>query len=169
MYIYAKIYILGNFMKERQSRLKAIKNLIKNNRIESQDDLLSLLLKEGFDVTQATLSRDLKLLKVGKVPDGQNSYMYALPGEDENGESEAIYVQDFLRGYISIDFSGNIVVIKTFPGHANTVCNAIDNLNMDEILGTVAGDNCMFACLREGVSGDSFMAKLKRLIPGIDD
>ena len=169
MYIYAKIYILGNFMKERQSRLKAIKNLIKNNRIESQDDLLSLLLKEGFDVTQATLSRDLKLLKVGKVPDGQNSYMYALPGEDENGESEAIYVQDFLRGYISIDFSGNIVVIKTFPGHANTVCNAIDNLNMDEILGTVAGDNCMFACLREGVSGDALMAKLKRLIPGIDD
>ena len=68
MYIYAKIYVLGNFMKERQSRLKAIKNLIKNNRIESQDDLLSLLLKEGFDVTQATLSRDLKLLKVGKVP-----------------------------------------------------------------------------------------------------
>ncbi len=169
MYIYAKIYVLGNFMKERQSRLKAIKNLIKNNRIESQDDLLSLLLKEGFDVTQATLSRDLKLLKVGKVPDGQNSYMYALPGEDENGESEAIYVQDFLRGYISIDFSGNIVVIKTFPGHANTVCNAIDNLNMDEILGTVAGDNCMFACLREGISGDAFMAKLKRLIPGIDD
>ena len=55
------------------------------------------------------------------------------------------------------------------PGHANTVCNAIDNLNMDEILGTVAGDNCMFACLREGVSGDAFMAKLKRLIPGIDD
>ena len=86
MYIYAKFYVLGNFMKERQSRLKAIKNLIKNNRIESQDDLLSLLLKEGFDVTQATLSRDLKLLKVGKVPDGQNSYMYALPGEDENGE-----------------------------------------------------------------------------------
>ena len=86
-------------MKERQSRLKAIKNLIKNNTIESQDDLLSLLTKEGYEVTQATLSRDLKLLKVGKVPDGQNGYKYALPGEDENGENEAIYVQDFLRGY----------------------------------------------------------------------
>ena len=92
-------------MKERQSRLKAIKNLIKNNTIESQDDLLSLLTKEGYEVTQATLSRDLKLLKVGKVPDGQNGYKYALPGDDENGESEAIYVQDFLRGYVSIDFS----------------------------------------------------------------
>ncbi len=156
-------------MKERQSRLKAIKNLIKNNNIESQDELLLLLLKEGYDVTQATLSRDLKLLKVGKVPDGQNGYKYALPGENESAESEAIYVQDFLRGYISIDWSGNIVVIKTFPGHANTVCNAIDNLNMEEILGTVAGDNCMFACLREGVSGDDFMVELKKHIPGIED
>ena len=154
-------------MKERQSRLKAIKNLIKNNIIESQDDLLALLQKEGFDVTQATLSRDLKLLKVGKVPDGKSGYMYALPGDDEN--AEAIYVQDFLRGYVSIDWSGNIVVIKTFPGHANTVCNAIDNLNMDEVLGTVAGDNCMFACLREGVTGDDFMATLKKHIPGIED
>lgn len=155
-------------MKERQARLKAIKNLIKNNTIESQDDLLSLLLQEGFDVTQATLSRDLKLLKVGKVPDGQNSYMYAFPGEEINDESEAIYVQDFLRGYISIDYSGNIVVIKTFPGHANTVCNALDNLNMDEVLGTVAGDNCMFACLKEGVSGEDFLEKLKIHIPGIE-
>ncbi len=156
-------------MKERQSRLKAIKALIKNNTIESQDDLLDLLLKEGFDVTQATLSRDLKLLKVGKVPDGKSGYMYALPGEDESGESEAIYAQDFLRGYVSIDYSENIVVIKTFPGHANTVCNAIDNLNLDEILGTVAGDNCMFACLREGVSGEQFMATLKKHIPEIED
>lgn len=155
-------------MKERQARLKSIKSLIKENVIESQDDLLNLLVKEGYDVTQATLSRDLKLLKVGKVPDGKSGYMYALPGEDENGENEAIYVQDFLRGYISIDFSGNIVVIKTFPGHANTVCNALDNLNMDEVLGTVAGDNCMFACLREGVTGDEFMEKLKKHIPGIE-
>lgn len=155
-------------MKERQARLKSIKNLIKENIIESQDDLLNLLVKEGYDVTQATLSRDLKLLKVGKVPDGKSGYMYALPGEDENGENEAIYVQDFLRGYISIDFSGNIVVIKTFPGHANTVCNALDNLNMDEVLGTVAGDNCMFACLREGVTDDDFMEKLKKHIPGIE-
>ena len=166
LYIYA---ICRGNMKERQSRLKAIKNLIKNNTIESQDDLLDLLLKEGFEVTQATLSRDLKLLKVGKVPDGRGGYMYAFPGDDENAESQAIYVQDFLRGYISIDFSGNIVVIKTFPGHANTVCNAIDNLNMDEVLGTVAGDNCMFACLREGITGDMFMETLKKHIPGIED
>ena len=155
-------------MKERQTRLKAIINLIKNNTIESQDELLALLLKEGYDVTQATLSRDLKLLKVGKVPDGKSSYMYALPDDADSPESETIYAQDFLRGYVSIDFSGNIVVIKTFSGHANTVCNAIDNLNFDEVLGTVAGDNCMFACLREGVTGEQFMKVLKDHIPGIE-
>lgn len=156
-------------MKERQARLKAIINLIRNNTIESQDVLLELLLKEEFEVTQATLSRDLKLLKVGKVPDGKSGYMYALPNEEENSESQAIYIQDFLRGYISIDWNVNIVVIKTFPGHANTVCNALDNLNLDEIIGTVAGDNCLFACLKEGVTGRQFMNKLKQIIPSLDE
>ena len=156
-------------MKERLSRLKTIRKLIKNYRIESQDSLLAYLEKEGFEVTQATLSRDLKLLKVGKIADGNTGYVYTLPGDDERQESEMIYVQDFLRGYVSIDWSGNIVVIKTFPGHANTVSNTLDNMNMDEILGTVAGDNCLFACLREGVTGDQFMSELKRRIPEIEE
>lgn len=102
-------------MKERLTRLKTIRKLIKNYRIESQDSLLAYLEKEGYEVTQATLSRDLKLLKVGKVSDGNAGYVYSLPGEEERQESEQIYVQDFLRGYVSIDWSGNIVVIKTFP------------------------------------------------------
>ncbi len=156
-------------MKERLTRLKTIRKLIKNYRIESQDSLLEYLEKEGFEVTQATLSRDLKLLKVGKIADGNTGYVYTLPGDDERKESEMIYVQDFLRGYVSIDWNGNIVVIKTFPGHANTVSNALDNMNMDEILGTVAGDNCLFACLREGITGEQFMSELKRRIPEIEE
>ncbi|MCQ2611901.1 MAG: arginine repressor [Treponema sp.] len=155
-------------MKERNSRLKAIRKLIKSNRIESQDELLKLLTDEGFEVTQATLSRDLKLLKVGKIADGHDGYVYTLPTEEESQESEHIFIQDFLRGYISIETSGNIVVIKTFPGHANPVCNALDNMNFDEILGTVAGDNCMFACLREGVTGKQFLEKLKKHIPEVE-
>ena len=82
-------------MKERQSRLKAIKNLIKNNTIESQDDLLALLLKEGYDVTQATLSRDLKLLKVGKVPDGQNGYKYALLARTKTEKAKQFMFRTF--------------------------------------------------------------------------
>lgn len=156
-------------MKERLTRLKTIRKLIKNYRIESQDALLAYLEKEGYEVTQATLSRDLKLLKVGKVSDGNAGYVYSLPGEEERQESEQVYVQDLLRGYVSIDWSGNIVVIKTFPGHANTVSSALDNMNMDEILGTVAGDNCLFACLRQGITGEQFMTELKRRIPEIED
>ncbi len=156
-------------MKERLTRLKSIRKLIKNYRIESQEALLGYLQKEGYEVTQATLSRDLKLLKVGKISDGHSGYVYTLPGDEERPESEQIFVQDFLRGYVSIDWSGNIVVIKTFGGHADTVSNALDSLNMDEILGTVAGDNCIFACLREGVTGEQFMKALKLRIPEIDD
>ena len=156
-------------MKERLTRLKTVRKLIKNYRIESQEELLGHLQKEGFEVTQATLSRDLKLLKVGKVSDGHAGYVYTLPDDNERHESEQIYIQDFLRGYVSIDFSGNIVVIKTFGGHADAVSNALDAMNMDEILGTVAGDNCIFACLREGVTGDEFLKSLKLRIPELEE
>lgn len=155
-------------VKERKARLTAIEKLIKKNRIESQESLLAHLQKAGYDVTQATLSRDLKLLKVGKMSDGKGGYIYTLEKEEERTEAEKIYIQDFLRGYISIDCSGNIVVIKTFPGHANTVSNAIDNMDFDDILGTVAGDNCLFACLREGVSGAQFLKSLRKKIPGLE-
>ena len=167
------LYFINNLikripLKERHSRLKAIRKLIKNHRVESQETLLSYLQKEGYEVTQATLSRDLKMLKVGKVSDGNAGYFYTLPSDEENQESEQIYKRDFLRGYVSIDWSGNIIVIKTFPGHANTVSNALDNLNLEDLLGTVAGDNCLFACIKEGVSGEDFVKKLKNKIPEIE-
>ena len=167
------LYFINNLikripLKERHSRLKAIRKLIKNHRIESQETLLSYLQKEGYEVTQATLSRDLKMLKVGKVSDGNAGYFYTLPSDEENQESEQIYKRDFLRGYVSIDWSGNIIIIKTFPGHANTVSNALDNLNLEDLLGTVAGDNCLFACIKEGVSGEDFVKKLKNKIPEIE-
>lgn len=157
-------------MKERLSRLKVICKLIKTNRIESQESLLNCLQQEGFDVTQATLSRDLKLLKVGKLSDGNNGYVYTLPDDDERQENDKTLAQDFLRGYISIDYSGNIVVIKTHSGYSDVVAVALDNLAMDEILGTIAGgDNCVFACLREGVAGEEFLKALKEKIPDIDE
>ena len=167
------LYFINNLikripLKERHSRLKAIRKLIKNHRVESQETLLSYLQKEGYEVTQATLSRDLKMLKVGKVSDGNAGYFYTLPSDEENQESEQIYKRDFLRGYVSIDWSGNIIVIKTFPGHANTVSNALDNLNLEDLLGTVAGDNCLFACIKEGVTGEDFVKKLKTKIPEIE-
>jgi transcriptional regulator of arginine metabolism len=157
-------------MKERLARLKAIRKVIKTYRIESQETLLGHLEKEGFTVTQATLSRDLKLLKVGKISDGHNGYVYTLPGEDEQQETERTYIHDFLRGYISIDWSGNLVVIKTYSGHSDTVALAVDNLGLDEVMGTISGrDNTVFAALREGVSGEDFLARMKESIPELED
>lgn len=156
-------------MKERAERLKAIKRLIKNNRIESQDELLRMLMRESFDVTQATLSRDLKLLKVGKISDGHAGYVYTLQSDEDRGESEQIFVQDFLRGYVGIDWNDSTVVIKTFGGHADAVANALDCLNLEEILGTVAGDSCVFAALRAGVSGEDFIKRLKGRIPDLEE
>ncbi|GHT77442.1 arginine repressor [Spirochaetia bacterium] len=157
-------------MKERLARLKAVRKLIKTYRIESQETLLGHLQKEGFLVTQATLSRDLKLLKVGKISDGHNGYVYSLPGDDELQESEQTYIHDFLRGYISIDWSGNMVVIKTLSGHSDAVSLAVDNLDLDDVLGTIAGrDNTVFVCLREGITGEDFMNRMRESIPELED
>ncbi|MDR3333414.1 MAG: ArgR family transcriptional regulator [Treponema sp.] len=157
-------------MKERLARLKAVQKLIKTYRIESQETLLGHLQKEGFIVTQATLSRDLKLLKVGKISDGHKGYVYSLPGDDDDRpETERTFIHDFLRGYISIEWSGSMVVIKTYSGHSDPVALAVDNLGLDDVLGTIAGrDNTVFVCLREGISGEDFINRMKETIPELE-
>jgi transcriptional regulator of arginine metabolism len=150
-------------VKERLARLDVIRKLIK-----SQDTLLDHLQKKGFAVTQATLSRDLKKLKVGKISDGLGSYIYTLPGSEEQQDNGRTFAHDILRGYISIDWSGNIVVIKTHSGHSDPVAVALDSLGLDEMLGTIAGnDNTVAVFLREGVSGNDFYRRLKETVPGV--
>ncbi|MDR1058016.1 MAG: ArgR family transcriptional regulator [Treponema sp.] len=157
-------------MKERLARLNAVRKVIKTYRIESQETLLGHLQKEGFMVTQATLSRDLKLLKVGKISDGLNGYIYSLPGDEDRQETERTYISDFLRGDISIDWNGPLVVIKTYSGHSDSVALAVDNLGLDDVLGTIAGrDNTVFVCLREGIAGEDFLARMKESIPELED
>lgn len=156
-------------LKERHNRLAVVKELIKNNRIDNQDTLLELLKEEGFNVTQATLSRDLKMLKVGKISDGWSGYYYSLPESDLISESEKSYIQDVRRGILSIEFSGNFGVIKTRPGHANSVCFALDVLNLPEILGSLAGDDTIFIILREGMTKEDLLESFQTRIPDIQD
>ncbi|MBO4388873.1 MAG: ArgR family transcriptional regulator [Spirochaetales bacterium] len=156
-------------MKERYSRLNEIKELIKTNRIDSQEALLALLKKRGYDVTQATLSRDLKMLKVGKISDGWSGYYYALPESELASESEKSYIQDVRRGLLSIEFSGNFGVIKTRSGHANSVAFALDSLSLPEILGTLAGDDTIFCILREGMTKEDLLESFKIRIPEVDN
>ena len=155
-------------MKERAVRLRTIKKIIKTNSIESQEILLNYLAESGFSVTQATLSRDLKLLKVAKISDGSNGYYYSLPGNDKMKESDHNFIQDILRGYISFDFSRNIGVMHTMPGHADSVAFALDNLGLEEILGTMAGDDTIIIIIRENFSGMDFSKKLHERVPDLE-
>ncbi|MDR0400363.1 MAG: ArgR family transcriptional regulator [Treponema sp.] len=157
-------------MKERKARLKILKSLIKTYHIESQESLLEYLQREGFIVTQATLSRDLKFLKVGKAVNDRGVSVYSLPGEEERQEKVHSAIQDFLRGYISIEWSGSIVVIKTYSGHSDSVALAVDNLGLDDVLGTIGGrDNTVFVALRDGISGRDFIKHMKKSIPELED
>jgi transcriptional regulator of arginine metabolism len=155
-------------MKDRSERLKKIKDLIRSHRIESQETLLTLLEKENFNVTQATLSRDLKYLRVSKISDGWSGYYYSLPAEENPPKAEQGYIQDVRRGTLSLEFSYHIGVIKTLPGHANSVALALDNLGLPEILGTVAGDDTIFVILREGMTKEDLMSSFQEKIPEIE-
>lgn len=155
-------------MKGRASRLKIIQRIIEENHIESQEELLGFLQNEGVQVTQATLSRDLKLLKVGKVSDGAKGYHYTIPGKDKHRELEKNYIQDLKRGFLSIEFSRNIGVMKTLPGHADSVALAFDHLEIDEIIGTIAGDDAILLVLREDVLPEQFKQVLQSKIPDME-
>lgn len=156
-------------MKDRTSRLRAIKQIIRNNRVSSQELLLQLLEKDGYLVTQATLSRDLKLLKVGKISEGAEGYIYSLPGEEERRESEQNYLADFQRGYVGVEFSMNLGVVRTLAGHADSVALALDNLGLEEIAGTIAGDDTVLVVLREGFSSAQLLAQLRKRIPDLEE
>jgi transcriptional regulator of arginine metabolism len=155
-------------MKERLSRLKAIKEVIRTERIDSQEVLLDHIRRRGYSVTQATLSRDLKFLKVGKIPDGTGGFFYRLPEREIEKESEDGFLNDIERGFISIAFSGNLGVLHTMPGHANSVAFALDNLEFPQILGTIAGDDTILLILREDVTPRELERELAAKIPELE-
>jgi len=151
-------------MKGRDERLKAVKKAIAHGGIANQEALMTLLTEEGYEVTQATLSRDLKALRVGKVSAAGGGYVYALPEESDRSREELI--QDFQRGYLSMESSNNLVVLKTLPGHAQATAWALDNLDVGEILGTVAGDDTILIILKHDTSFESLQLALLKMMPG---
>jgi len=155
-------------MKDKDARLDCIKQIIRERRVDSQEALLEQMLSRGHRVTQATLSRDLKALKVGKVSDGKTGYSYTLPGDTKYPATEKDYMKDVQRGFISYEFSHNICVINTLPGHANSVALAIDQIGLNEILGTIAGDDTIFLVLKEEADRENvhafFQGRINHLI-----
>ena len=157
-------------MKSKNNRLDAIKMIISSKEIGSQDELLQELMKEGYSLTQATLSRDLKQLKVAKAASMNGNYVYVLPNNtmykrmtEQHSASEML----MYNGFVSIDFSSNLAVIKTRPGYASRLAYDIDNHNFEEILGTIAGDDTILLVLREGYTRTSIRNALSLIIPNI--
>jgi transcriptional regulator of arginine metabolism len=153
-------------MKNRNERLMEIRRLIGNRSISSQDELMKLLEKGGFELTQATLSRDLKYLKVAKMPDDQAGYVYILADKEQMVEEGEWQAQVF-SALISVDFAQGMAILKTLPGHAGSIAYNIDLLNAYEIAGSIAGDDTILLIPRDGVSKTDLLNLLKVRMPGL--
>lgn len=154
-------------MKLKEDRIETIKMLISSKEIGSQKELLDELKKEGFVLTQATLSRDLKLLKVAKAASMNGKYVYVLPNETMYRRvHKPVSAREMMRtpGFLSINFSGNIGVIKTRPGYASSIAYNLDNSAIPEILGTIAGDDTIFIVIKAGASECDMTDMLNELL-----
>ncbi len=157
-------------MKVKNSRLEAIKMLISSMELGSQEEVLQALEKEGFRLTQATLSRDLKQLKVAKAASMSGKYVYVLPNDTmykRVSTPHSIMEMLQISGFLSINFSGNIGVIKTRPGYASSLAYNIDNSNSTNIIGTIAGDDTILIVIKEGVNTQDVINELGNVIPNI--
>ena len=157
-------------MKVKNSRLEALRLIISSQQLGSQDELLSALQKEGFKLTQATLSRDLKQLKVAKAASMSGNYVYVLPNETMYKRvSTPNSVREMMKvpGFVSINFSGNMGVIKTRPGYASSIAWNIDNSVIPEIIGTIAGDDTIFIVIKEGVRAQEVVEALSDVVPNM--
>ncbi len=157
-------------MKAKSLRLEAVKMLISSKELGSQEEVLKALAKEGFNVTQATLSRDMKQLKVAKASTINGKYVYVLPNETMYKRvttSRQASEMMKMSGFVSINFTGNLGIIKTRPGYASSIAYNIDAGGFQEVLGTIAGADTIFIAIRAGVAYDVVIDRLSTIIPNI--
>jgi transcriptional regulator of arginine metabolism len=146
----------------KRQRQEALLDLVRREPLSSQEEIRRRLAKLGHRATQSTISRDLEELGLvrGRGSDGRHRYLPAGNGEVHPG----VPLDSLLRGFAtSVEASGNLLVIKTLPGTANAVASGLDRSGVDEILGTVAGDDTILIVLREGTGGRRAARKLRDL------
>jgi len=153
-------------MKSRIERQMAIKKAIQTEKVSSQDELIRILKNKGIEVTQATLSRDLKTLKVAKSYDPAAGYIYVISeaGKTEQTESES-GINYLAEGFRNIQFSGNLAVVTTRPGYASSIAALIDTAAPYEIIGTIAGDDTVLLVMREGIKKADLVHSLILIMP----
>lgn len=145
------------------SRQSKIIELINKYDIETQEDLAERLMKDGYNVTQATVSRDIRDLKLTKVTidDGRQKYIVLKNTDPDISEKYTRVLRD---GFVSMDMAQNILVVKTVPGMAMAVAAALDALQMNSIVGCIAGDDTVMCAIRTKEETITVMEKLNKLI-----
>ncbi len=147
----------------KYSRQSKILEIIESKDVETQDELARELRESGFQVTQATVSRDIKEMRLIKVLTKNGKYKYASIKEKEGAINDR-FLKIYRNSVVSIDYSGNIIVIKTLVGSANAAAVSIDALNIKDIIGTIAGDDTIFLLLKDENKIDEVLAQFKELL-----
>lgn len=145
----------------KMTRHAKIKEIIDKSKIETQEDLAAALRSEGIEVTQATVSRDIKELMLVKVPDADGNYHYAYPKEHNMLLTPGRLERTFQDSIVSVRHSDCMAVIRTLPGTAQAVAYAIDYMKWPEILGTIAGDDTVFVVLENKAGVDTLLHRFK--------
>ena len=148
----------------KSDRLAKILELIDENEIDTQEELLRRLKEAGFDVTQATVSRDIKELRLVKELTGSGGYRYALSERKTASTSDTRLRNIFKEGVISVDVAQNIVVVRTVPGLASAACSALDNMEIEGMVGTLAGDDTGILIMHDNSLAQQFSSEVHKLL-----
>ena len=132
----------------KTQRHRAILEIVESNAVETQEDLAAMLSGRGYRVTQATVSRDIKELRLLKVLTDQGAYRYAVAEKAEQGLAERLR-RVFAETVLTVETAGNLIVIKTLPGGAHAAAELVDTMRWPETVGTLAGDNTILVIIRD--------------------
>ena len=147
----------------KSKRHSKILEIINNIDIETQEELAEELKRSGYDVTQATVSRDIKILKLVKMQSSSGKYRYVAPSKEERGLNDKLY-SILKNAAISAEKVDKFVVLKTLTGTASAVAEAIDNLYTEDVAGTIAGDNTIFILVRTDEKAEELILKVRKII-----
>lgn len=149
----------------KKARHDKIIELIGKHEVETQEELADYLRRAGYQVTQATVSRDIRELKLSKIPSGNGKQKYVAFTQEEPHLGDK-YIRVLKEGYVSMALAQNLLVMKTVSGMAMAVAAAVDALKLDEIVGCIAGDNTLMIAMRCVEDAEAVMEKISRMIAG---
>ena len=148
----------------KMQRQAKIMEIISSTDVETQEQLLEALQQSGFKSTQATISRDIKELRIVKELTSLGTYRYTASNKEVGGTFSTRLNTIFKECITSYDYAQNMVVIKTMPGLASAACSAIDAMNMSVVVGSLAGDDTAFLVMRDNNAAAAFCAEIKKLL-----